>query len=85
LLESAYESALLFELNELGFDVKQQKSMPFIYKGIRQDVGYRIDLMVNDKVIIEIKSIENLALVHFAQTLNLFKIIKFKASFIDKF
>ena len=46
LLESAYENALAFELKELEFDVKQQVSMPFIYKDVKQDVGYRIDLIV---------------------------------------
>ncbi len=70
LLESAYESALAFELNEMGFDVKQQLPMPFIYKDVEQDVGYRIDLLVDDKVIIELKSVANLAEVHFAQTLT---------------
>jgi len=70
LLESAYESALAFELTEMGFDVKQQVAMPFIYKDVEQDVGYRIDLLINDKVIIELKSVGNLAEVHFAQTLT---------------
>ena len=54
LLESAYENALAFDLRNLGFNVKQQVAMPFIYKGIKQDVGYRIDLLVNNKVIIEV-------------------------------
>ena len=76
LLESAYENALAYELKEIGFDVKQQKSMPFIYKDVRQDVGYRIDLMINNKVIIEVKSVENLAPVHYAQTLTYLRFIE---------
>ena len=70
LLESAYENALAYDLREIGLDVNQQIPMPFIYKDVKQDIGYKIDLMVNEKVIIEIKSVENLAPVHFAQTLR---------------
>lgn len=85
LLESAYENALAFELRETGFIVTQQKSMPFIYKSIRQDVGYRIDLLVNNKVIIEVKSIENLAPVHFAQTLTYLRLSNLKLALIINF
>lgn len=85
LLESAYENALAYDLRELGFNVKQQVSMPFIYKGIKQDVGYRIDLLVNNKVIIEIKSIENLAPVHFAQTLTYLRLSKLKLALLINF
>lgn len=60
LLESTYENALAYDLRNTGLDVQQQVPMPFIYKEIRMDVGYRIDLLVNQKVIVEIKSIENL-------------------------
>ena len=74
LLESAYENALAFDLRELGFDVRQQVPMPFIYKDIQQEVGYRIDLTINNKVLVEIKSVENLAPVHFAQTLTYLKL-----------
>ena len=48
LLESAYENAFAYELREAGFEVKQQFPMPFIYKEVKQDIGYRIDLMVNN-------------------------------------
>jgi len=70
LLESAYEVALSYKLEELGFTVRRQVPMPFIYKGNELEVGYRIDLMVNDTVLLEIKSVEQLAPVHFAQTLT---------------
>ncbi len=70
LLESSYKNALSFELKELGLEVKQQVPMPFIYKNVKQDVGCRIDLLVNNKVIIEVKSNETLSPVHFAQTLT---------------
>lgn len=85
LLESAYESALAFELIQIGFDVKQQVPMPFIYKNIKQDIGYRIDLIVNDKVIIEVKSIENLAPVHYAQTLTYLRLSGIKLDLLINF
>lgn len=70
LLESAYEAALAFELRNVGLQVESQLPMPMYYKEIKMDVGYKLDLLVNNKVIIEIKSVENLAPVHFAQTLT---------------
>jgi GxxExxY protein len=85
LLESAYENALAFDLAQMGFDVKQQVPMPFIYKEVKLDVGYRIDLMVNKKVIIEVKSIETLAPVHFAQTLTYLKLSNIKLALLINF
>ena len=85
LLESAYENALAYDLRELGFEVQQQKPMPFFYKGVQQDVGYRIDLMVNSKVIVEIKSVENLAPVHFAQTLTYLRLSNLKLALLINF
>ncbi len=52
LLESAYENALAYDLKEMGYNVKQQLALPFIYKEVKQDVGYRIDLLINNKVFI---------------------------------
>jgi len=74
LLESAYENALAFDLNEIGLKVKTQVPMPFIYKEVKQDIGYRLDLLVEDKVIVEIKAVENLLPVHFAQLLTYLKL-----------
>lgn len=85
LLESAYENALAYELRELKLDVKQQIPMPFIYKEVKQDVGYRIDLLVNGKLIIEIKSVENLAPVHFAQTLTYLRLSNLKLALLINF
>lgn len=85
LLESAYESALAYDLNEAGLKVQQQVPMPFIYKGIKQEVGYRIDLIVNNRVLIEIKSIEKLAPVHFAQTLTYLKLSGLKLGLLINF
>jgi GxxExxY protein len=85
LLESAYENALAFDLREMGFDVKQQVPMPFIYKDIQLEVGYRIDLTVNNKVLIEIKSVENMAPVHSAQTLTYLKLSGMKLGLLINF
>ena len=85
LLESAYENALAFDLREMGFTVKQQHPMPFIYKDVKQDIGYRIDLIVNDKVIIEVKSIENLAPVHYAQALTYLRLSGLKLALLINF
>ena len=85
LLESAYEHALANDLRELGFEVKQQIPMPFIYKDVNLEVGYRIDLIVNGKVIIEVKSIESLAPVHFAQTLTYLRLSGLKLALLINF
>ncbi len=61
LLESAYENALAYDLREAGLEVLQQVPMPFEYKEVKLDVGYRLDLLVENKVIVEIKSVEILA------------------------
>lgn len=85
LLESVYEAALAFDLKEMGLEVKTQVPMPLVYKEVKQDVGYRIDLLVENKVILEIKSIENLAPVHFAQTLTYLKLSEKKLGLLINF
>jgi len=85
LLESVYEAALAYDLRELGLDVQAQVSMPLVYKEVKQDIGYRIDLLVENKVIIEIKSVENLAPVHFAQTLTYLKLSEKKLAILINF
>jgi GxxExxY protein len=85
LLESDYENALAFDLRELGLEVSQQHPMPFVYKEVKQDVGYRVDLIVNQTVIVEVKSTENLAPVHFAQTLTYLKLSGLKLALLINF
>jgi len=85
LLESTYENALAYDLREAGLKVQQQLAMPFIYKEIEMDVGYRLDLMIENLVIMEIKSIENLAPVHFAQTLTYLKLSGLKLGLLINF
>ena len=85
LLESAYEYAFAYDLNEKGLKVEQQVSMPFVYKGVKLDTGYRLDLLVENKVIVEIKSIEALAPVHFAQTLTYLRLSELKLGLLINF
>ena len=74
LLESAYEECLYFELIQAGLNVQKQKALPLIYKENKLEVGYRIDLLVEDKIVVEIKSVEMLCDVHLAQILTYLKL-----------
>jgi len=85
LLESAYENALAHDLREIGLEVRQQVPMPFIYKEMRMDVGYRIDLLIENSLIIEVKSIELLAPVHYAQLLTYLKLSEMKLGLLINF
>ena len=64
LLESVYETTLAYELTKRGFTVRRQQAMPVVYESVRMDIGFRADLIVADKVIVEIKSIEAVSPVH---------------------
>jgi len=70
LLETAYEAAVAYELKKAGLEVKTQVGLPFEYEEIRLEIGYRIDILVNDMVIIELKSVESLTDVHHKQLLT---------------
>ena len=85
LLESAYEECLIYELKQKGFKVERQKPVPVVYKEIKLECGYRIDILVEDKVIIEIKSVEALAPVHEAQVLTYMKFAKIKLGLLINF
>ena len=74
LLESAYETCLAFELADRGLSVEQQKSLPVIYREVKLDTGYRLDLLVEDSVIVEIKAVDQLAPIHSAQLLSYLKL-----------
>jgi GxxExxY protein len=74
LLESAYEAVLSYELNQMGLNIKTQVPLPLIYNEVKLDVGYRLDILVEDKVIIEIKSVENLIEVHHKQLITYLKL-----------
>lgn len=85
LLESSYEECLLFELIKNGLYVEKQKALPLIYEDIKLEVGYRIDLLVENKIIIEIKSVESLNDVHLAQILTYLKLSNCKLGLLINF
>lgn len=85
LLESTYETCLAYELKQIGLDVKQQQALPVVYKEVKLDAGYRIDLLVENKVIIEIKSIDALADIHTAQLLTYLKLKNLKLGLLINF
>ena len=85
LLESAYEAAMLLELKEMGFSVEQQKPIDVKYKGVELNIGYRIDLLVNDKVIIELKTVENILPVHEAQLITYLKLSGYRVGMLINF
>ena len=74
LLESAYEACLAFELAQRGVSVKQQEPLPVVYKDVKLECGYRLDLLVQDAVIVEIKAVDRLAPIHDAQVLSYLKL-----------
>ena len=85
LLESAYEACLTFELAERGLKVEQQKPLPVVYKDVRLDCDYRLDLLVEESVIVEIKSIERLAPIHEAQVMSYLKLTGCKVGLLLNF
>jgi GxxExxY protein len=85
LLESAYENALRYDLQSAGLIVRSQVPMPFVYRDVKLEIGYRIDLIVNEKVLVEVKSIEALAPVHYAQTLTYLKLSGIKLGLLINF
>lgn len=85
LLESAYEECLFYELKKYDLKVEKQKQLPLIYEEVRLDVGYRIDIIIEDKFIVEIKSVEVLTDVHLAQLLTYLKLSNCKLGLLINF
>jgi GxxExxY protein len=85
LLESAYEECLHYELDKAGFIAIKQKPMPLIYEEKKLDLGYRIDLFVEGKVVIEIKSVDALNTVHLAQLMTYMKLSNCRVGFLINF
>ena len=85
LLESAYEECLFYELNKIGLKIEKQKALPLIYEEVRLEIGYRIDLIIENKLIVEIKSVETLNDVHFAQLLTYLKLTDCKLGLLINF
>ena len=85
LLESAYEECLFYELKKTGLAIQKQKALPIVYEEVRLDIGYRIDIIVENKLILEIKSVEALNDIHFAQLLTYLKLTNCKLGMLINF
>ncbi len=85
LLENAYEECLVYELSKSGLKIEKQKSLPLVYEEIKLQSGYRVDILVENKVIIEVKSVETLNDVHLAQVLTYLKLSKCKLGLLINF
>ena len=85
LLESAYETCLAYELSQRGIQVAKQVSLPIHYEGIALEAGYRLDLLIDKKVVVEVKSVEKLNRVHLAQLLSYLKLGKYKLGYLLNF
>ena len=85
LLESAYENCLCYELRQGGLQVQQQPALPLRYQNINLEVGYRIDLLIEEQVIVEIKAVERLETVHTAQLLTYLRLSKKRLGLLINF
>ncbi|WP_269224088.1 GxxExxY protein [Flavobacterium sp. IMCC34518] len=85
LLESAYEECLFYELKKTGLEIQKQKPLPLVYEEVKLDVGYRLDIIIENKLILEIKSIDALNDIHFAQLLTYLKLTDCKLGLLINF
>jgi GxxExxY protein len=85
LLESAYEECLFYELTKGGLWVEKQKAIPLVYEEVKLDIGYRIDLFVENKFVVEIKSVDTLGDIHLAQILTYLKLSNSKLGLLINF
>ena len=85
LLENVYKECLFYKINQSGLLVAKEKPMPLIFEEVKMDCGYRIDLLVMDKLVIEIKSVESLNDIHLAQTLTYMKLGNYKLGLLINF
>ncbi len=85
LLESAYKECLAYELNKKGFFVEKEKPVPLIFEEVKLECGYRLDLLINKELIIEIKSVDAIADIHLAQVLTYMKLMNKKYGLIINF
>lgn len=85
LLESSYKACLKYELTLAGIYVESEKSLPLVYKEVKLDIGYRVDLFIEKKLVVEIKAIESLTDVHTAQVLTYLKLTGTKVGLLLNF
>lgn len=85
LLESSYEACMAYDLIQAGMTVEQQKPLPVVYRGVKLECGYRLDLLIENEVIVEIKSVEKLLPIHNAQLLSYLKLAGYKVGLLMNF
>ncbi|MDP2302733.1 MAG: GxxExxY protein [Ignavibacteria bacterium] len=85
LLESAYEECLYYEINKAGIIVEKQKALPLVYEEVKLDAGYRIDLLIESKLVVEVKSVEALNDLHLAQILTYLRLSNCKLGLLINF
>jgi GxxExxY protein len=85
LLENMYQNCLVYELQKLGYQVEKEKALPVIYETIKMECGYRVDILIDNKVVVEVKSINSLLDIHLAQLLTYLRIGKFKLGLLINF
>src|ERR1041384_7964184 len=85
LLESAYKECMFYKLTQAGLLVEKEKAMPLVFEEVKLDCGYRMDLLVENKLVIEIKSVEGLNDVHLAQTLTYLKLGNYRLGLLINF
>ncbi len=85
LLESAYQRCLVYELEKAGLKVVEEKSMPIVYKDIELNHGYRMDILVEDKVVLELKTVESFSKAHFAQLLTYLRLGNYQLGLLMNF
>lgn len=85
LLESAYKECLFYKLTQSGLFVEKEKPMPLVFEEVKLEVGYRVDLLVEKSIVLELKSVESLTDVHIAQLLTYLKLGNFKIGYLMNF
>jgi len=85
LLESAYHECLFFELRKSNLNVEKEKALPLVYEDVKLDCGYRIDLLVEGRVVVELKAVDELNEIHLAQVLTYLKLSKLRIGLLINF
>jgi len=85
LLESVYEAALAYEVGQMGLTVVRQKAAPVTYKGLRFDEGFRLDILVSEQVVVELKCVETILPIHGAQVISYLKLTGFRLGLLINF
>ena len=85
LLENAYEECLFYKINNSGLRAEKQKPMPLVYEGVKLECGYRIDIVVENKLVIEVKSVDAVHPIHLAQTLTYLRLGDYRLALLINF